>query len=591
MLYSIHPTITHTVRDRSRSRTPPIPTSDPIQTSSPKEESPVHSRRTCNTTSQEVSFVSTGLLGGPGITLNEEDSSDDDLPDFADLNEQDSEKKRKELALKELKNRVTRQPRQWTDEYDSGSDIEIVDDQKTVARDVAQTRRGMLARGEFPTKGAKRQLEAAGAGARRDSAIVAPIDVDNALKAAAAPSFLASSKSRTKTNLTTASLNRMLLDKSRLKGQEEVRRKEEEWQRRGGKLKEQPSEHAPGTVSLDLQQVLEKHRATLEKKQVDVEMVQDSDSDEDWEPEGEQRMDNIAEGSDREVQESSRQDADDQADDEGDGEDDDENPFIVKRPSAVRPPRVRPVAVVDSDDEVDTENQPPPTRSRMLVRDTSFARDTLGVEVEPTHLLSHRDSVSSLGDNTDGTRTEDGTDKENDVRLSFDRGEDKENTAVAAQSPMSAISMRLGRSFGSLFAAEIQASPSSSVGHRAPDDVRSPLKELPAEDDDPFAFTPGPPLQLGGPGGGHCSLEASPTLDLGASPALDLGAAPSLNLGGGSGLAPAFSLSLSANGKGKDRARSASPSPLGEPLELGGGLGGGGFSQFFTQEGVSGLKP
>ena len=52
-----------------------------------------------------------------------------------------------------------------------------------------------------------------------------------------------------------------------------------------------------------------------------------------------------------------------------------------------------------------------------------------------------------------------------------------------------------------------------------------------------------------------------------------------MNLGGGDGLQPGFSL------KGKERARAASP--LGEPLNLDGGLGGSGFSQFVTQAGVS----
>ena len=111
-------------------------------------------------------------------------------------------------------------------------------------------------------------------------------------------------------------------------------------------------------------------------------------------------------------------------------------------------------------------------------------------------------------------------------------------------------------------------------------------RELPPEDDDPFAFSPERPLRLGGPSGSG-SLEASPVLNLGASPRLDLGAAPSLNLGADNHLQPAFLLSV--KGKGKERARSASPCPLGAPLELGGEPGGGGFSQFFTQEGVSSL--
>ncbi|KAJ2965334.1 hypothetical protein NUW54_g14154 [Trametes sanguinea] len=73
-----------------------------------------------------------------------------------------------------------------------------------------------------------------------------------------------------------------------------------------------------------------------------------------------------------------------------------------------------------------------------------------------------------------GERTEDGTDKENDIRLSFDRGEDKENTAVALQTP--GLSLRLSRGLGSFFAPSLEGSP---AGRSAADGVRSPLRELP----------------------------------------------------------------------------------------------------------------
>ena len=496
------------------------------------------------------------------------------MPDFSTLNEQ--EKKRRDLQERKRKLAAQQNPAR----EDDGSDLEIADDPKATTRDVAQSRRGKAARGEFPTAGAMKQLAAAGASARRESAPIAALSDAEArreLKAAAAPGFLANSQRASKPRVTQTGLNQYLLDKVKKQDEIIIKQKEEEWQRRGGSILAQPGQ-APAQSLPNLDQILEQRKAALEKRSADVDMVHDDDgSDEEWKPDGEDAMavDEEAERTDEEERSPSRHDGDDQADDEGD----EENPFLLKRP-AVRPPRPRPVAV-ESDDEEDTENRPPPpqpTRGRMLVRDTSFARNT--PEMEADHpSLTHRASISSIGDNTDGTRTEDGTDKENDVRLSFDRGEDKENTAVAVQSPMSSSSLRFGRSFGSLFASEIQASPSGSTGRGAPDGVRSPLQELPAEDDDPFAFTPGPPLQLAGARRDDSSLEASPTLDLGGS---------TLNLGEGSGLQPAFSLSV--KGKGKERARSTSPSPLGEALDLGGGFGGGGgFSQFFTQEGVSAL--
>ncbi|KAI0750884.1 hypothetical protein C8Q80DRAFT_537525 [Daedaleopsis nitida] len=551
--------IPQVVGKRLRSLSPNM-LSDPIQTSSPRaEDHPVRRARTsASRASVGTSFVSNGLLAE--IALDSEDSSgSEDMPNFEDLHKADQKKR----SLQEFKQRLVQTAQPPVDGDDS--DLEIVDDQKSVVQDVAQSRRGMMARGELPTTGTKKQLAAAGPSARRK---IAPLlanntmDVQRTLRAAALPAFDAK-KGAAAPRLTTNDLNKMLWSKAEENSLQTIRQKEQEWQRQGGEIKQQPGQEAGATGLPSLSEIVHQRREALEKKHALLEVADDSGSDHEWKPGGNDEMeDGEASGSDEEEQRQSPAalDPDDQADDE---DEDDENVFLVKRP-LVRPPRARPIMAIESDDEDDAENRPPsqPNRSRTLVRDASWANTVVPAEVADNHALGHRGSISSLGDTTDSARTEDGTDKENDARLSYPRGEDKENTAVAIQTPVSSMSLHFNRSFGSLFAAENPASPSGSVGRGAgPSGVRSPLQELPADDDDPF----GPSLQLAGPRMGRLSPE------------------PSLNLGEGCDLQPAFSLSV--KGKGKERERSPSPSSFGDALHLGGGLGGGGFSQFVTQEG------
>lgn len=555
--------IPQVVGKRVRSTSPNL-LSDPIQTSSPRaEDHPLQRVRTsAPRASVGTSFVSNGLLAD--IALDSEDSSgSEDMPDFEDLNKAEQKKR----SLHELKQRLLQTAQPPVDGDDS--DLEIVDDQKSVFQDVAQSRRGMIARGELPTTGTKKQLAAAGRSVRRKSAPLLAnntTDVRRTLRAAALPAF-EKKKGAAGPHLTRSDLNKMLWSKAEEDSLQTIRQKEQEWQRQGGEIKQQPGQDDGATGLPSLSEIVNQRREALEKKYAVHEVADDSGSDHEWKPGGDDDMEG-GEGSGSDGEEQRRSpvvlDPEDQADDE---DEDEENVFLVKRPLA-RPSRARPVVTIESDDEDDAENQPPsqPKRGRILVRDASWANTVVPTEVVDDHALGHRDSISSLGDTTDSTRTEDGTDKENDAQLSYPRGEDKENTAVAVQTPVSSMSLRFNRSFGSLFAAEHPASPSGSIVRGAgPSGVRSPLQELPADDDDPF----GPSLQLAGPRMGRLSPE------------------PTLNLGEGCGLEPAFS--LSAKGKGKERERSSSPSSFGDALDLGGGLGGGGgFSQFVTQEGVSG---
>ena len=150
-------------------------------------------------------------------------------------------------------------------------------------------------------------------------------------------------------------------------------------------------------------------------------------------------------------------------------------------------------AIVDSDEEDDNENARPPMSSfgRVLVADTSAVmappsgladeteddedeNDVANTTILPRALVSHRPSISvSSFEETEGT------DKENNALLMFDRGEDKENTAVASQPLLPASP------FGSqLRSGSLLLSPSG--------EVRSPLRELTHEsatvDDDEDVF-------------------------------------------------------------------------------------------------------
>ena len=289
-----------------------------------------------------------------------------------------------------------------------------------------------------------------------------------------------------------------------------------------------------------LEEIVRQRQAVLNRR-AEPQEVHDSDSDHDWEPEQEE---NGGDDEDAQSQPGTASEADDE---------EEPNPFLAP-PKSRTAARTRPANRIESDDE-DEENRPSAVLGRNRLIDPSpSTQDTLSLDALMTDSQAqHRGSVSSTGEHT-----EDGTDKENDVRLSFDRGDDKENTRIAMQSPMSVVSARIGRG---LFAAEIEASPSSRTARGTPDGVRSPLKVISTEDDDVF----GPPLQLGR-ADRSVSLEASP-----------------MDLGGGLG----FDSPIQRSRKGKERAHSTSSSP-GGTLDLGGPIGGGGgFSQFFTQEGVS----
>ncbi|KAI0660906.1 MRC1-like domain-containing protein [Cubamyces menziesii] len=545
-------------QSNTRDETPPAQ-SDPIQTfSSPGARAEYDLKRASSSGSVNEEFQPNGLLGN-GLQLSVE--SDDEFPDVSAFKQAQKGQELRRAAL-ELKKRALEKAKPIAAD-DSDDDLIISNDPQTVVHEEERARRTMAMHGIHPSKARQRQL--AMAAPRRVHAALPVNDEEETcrlLATAATSTFVASSSKHQPPIVINdpVMLNRILLHRNANVTQKIVKEKEEDWKRRGGRIKQQPGEAAASVAPAEmLKAFVEKQKAQGGSAE-DAEMG-DDDSDEDYRPGDDEaeRRSQQSEGEDDEnkVPGPSRGDPGDQADDEGE----DENPFVAPRQRrSLASARHRPVAAVVSDDEEDVENGPPPL-SASLARDSSLPHPAQPRQAEDAmdedRSNLHRGSISSVGE-----RTEDGTDKENDVRLSFDRSENKENTAIAVQSP--SFSLRMSRGFGSLFVPSAQGSPAA---RSATDGVRSPLKELPADDedeDDPFVLGPTPgPLRLSSP------APAAPDPTLEASP---------MNLGGGVGLEPAFSLS----NKGKERARFSSPELLAEPLPIG---GGGGFSQFFTQEG------
>ena len=405
-------------------------------------------------------------------------------------------------------------------------DLEVVDDNiKVAAREEAADR---LKRAK-PSAGMRQQLELAMGHQKAYSALHAHSPEKKsakgrmslqALQAAAAPSFSFGNARDDKAmgkkalKVDKSDLVKKLLADAAAQSQEVIRKKEQEWVKKGGTLKE-------GTTSevRKLDEYVEKAVKAAQRREAmeeGREVDEDEDGDEDdgeWQPvergsaSPEPEDDDL---SSEELQGDTTGDADDPAD------------STPSRPRAARRPAARPRAILDSDADSDAENTAPARpRPGRLPSDGSSSLDTPGRTFSPFTSqvpvaldLKHRASLSSFDDHTDA-EDELGceTDKENVRGLMFDRGEDKENKAVVRLSPgeRAAIGAEPGmtsRQGSGLFGIaegmrnRLSMSP-SGVEHVEPQDEndadgrRAPLKELVSpragdddDDDNPFVDTP-----------------------------------------------------------------------------------------------------
>lgn len=437
-------------------------------------------------------FQSTGLLGEDEPPPADE-SSDEELPSMNEIFAEDKKKREKLEARKKLlvaKEQYLKNRAPLSEQEDGDSDLEVVqDDMHAVAREEQIERRTR----KVESLGKQKQLIHAGKakaihsptkatplrGGKRDFEILA---------AAAAPSFAADVRSRARkgkdredAKVNPRDLNKLLLQASEKQSRELTAQKEAEFYKKLGHRREQ----LPDVDKVDVLEALARKGLQNSTRDIgedgDDEAQEDDESDRDWTPSGNVEDDEGGEASEElPIATDDDQDPFNQEDDEKNVENVENISYKPRRPHPHRR------AVIDSDD--DAENQAPAT-GRVLVAESSLGAESLSNLGVPYPSLSHRGSVSSLEE-----RMEEGTDKENDSRLMFDRGEDKENTAVASQSLSVVVSplapLRGGSSFALMSQSLMRTSPSSPNREDTTllGDDRVPFKELPTGDDDEDMF-------------------------------------------------------------------------------------------------------
>ncbi|PCH41249.1 hypothetical protein WOLCODRAFT_143468 [Wolfiporia cocos MD-104 SS10] len=508
-----------------------------------------------------------------------EDSSDDEIPETGSVLQQDERSRledERRKRLEELKLRALEQQKHRAEAETASqdeSDLEIVSkNMQSVAKEEARARKAMEAQGLKRSVGRHRQLALAGA-ARRSDASFAPKGFDelppgrelHVLQAAAAVTFSRAStemKNHSAPHLSKDHLNQLLLRDAERQAEEVTRQKEEEWVRRGGKIKARVAHDAENVDARGALLAVVAKGLHDRQNEEDEGHEEGDDDDPDYEASQDESGQSSREGSSDE-QTSDQEHVvvfQDQAEPD-ENTDTDDNAAAPARRNVRRPIR-RPFTTIHSDEEIELGDGSPPMRGRMLAPDSSFTFSTLPV-------LNHRASVSSFENHT-----EDGTDKENDARLMYDRGEDKENTAIATQSlsargPLGQTSGVLGHDLGrSPFSDSDDLDFALAAESTPMEDRRAPLQDISKEHeedaDDPFAF--GSPQRAArqlifSRAGGHSTdlAESSPLLkEFGGA------AAPQ------SGFADLFEASAV-------RAQESPMVPKAKALA-------GGISQFFTQE-------
>lgn len=428
------------------------------------------------------------------------DSSDEDLPDVRQLLADDKKKREQADARRKLQaaklQYLSKQAETTADGDDS--DLEVVyDDMHAVAEEEDKERRARKAKHITESVGRQHQLTYAGkAKAIRSPTKATPLrgskkDFD-ILAAAAAPSFSVEARSKTRkgkeregAKIGPGDLNRMLLHASEKQSRELTAQKEAEFYKKAG----QRRDALPEVNKMDVLKTLAlkgMENAARDVSDDGDDEGQDDESDGDWTPDYAQQVPpDEEEGAGEASQELPVATDEDDQDYVKNHNENDENVPVKARRSTTRSR-----AVIESDDEGgDIENMAPPT-GRVLVAGSSLvlgASPGLGL---PLLGLHHRGSISSIEE-----RLEDGTDKENDCRLMFDRGEDKENTAIASQSSSVVVSplapLRGGGSFFTMSQSFTRtASSSSNTGGDTTlmSDERAPFKELSTGDDEEDMF-------------------------------------------------------------------------------------------------------
>lgn len=393
-------------------------------------------------------------------------------------------KERTRLLKLQILVHKSRTANKHSDENDDDDDLEIVEDtspkvERYLKRSTAMTR----------TK--KNMLSLAKVSVNRRHTIhavtVPSDDEDELMKAAARPLFGGKSRLSVASAMDHYELQKVLRHKTEKQNRELTKAKEDEWVRRGGKLKSAsntgPSQEAD--VSLNVAQLARNlFERRSEKCNTDAQDDDDMQADDEDGSDGDYRPEcrDLASPHDS-VDEVGGSDAVCDAETTReqvagtDGED--EHPLPERRGRRT----IR--AILDDSDD---ENMPP---NRVEVPETSmivFDEDQENVRLQA---LAHRGSRSSLEE-----ATPDEDDKENDTRFMFDRGEDKENVVVPRHVPLDQTTRpSLGHHRGSgIFdltegvRGRLSMSPSANIDEDSMP-IRKPLQEKSTDSsDDPFAW-------------------------------------------------------------------------------------------------------
>ncbi|KAI6122780.1 hypothetical protein EV401DRAFT_1949860 [Pisolithus croceorrhizus] len=417
-----------------------------------------------------------GQPGGQGLAKVVE-SSDDDMPAIGQIIRQEQEKPKAEELRQNLqaKKLALLKSRTGPSNITEDDDLEIVkDDMHSVAREAAAKRRADKSQ-RSPVKmkvlamamGCKRISKVHDSGSKSASL---PTFSEQQLKHFAKPVFARSNKAD-KEALRKQELDRMMMQQHEREKLRLIKQREEEWIQKGGRvLREGESKDAQASLSQAVETYAHRALKGVEGAEATDGGMGNSESDDDYTPStrsspGAEQV--VEEGTDTDDDRGEHSTTTDQS---TQLTDDEENVAPSRRKSGTR----KSMRMILASDDEDSER---PAQSSTFV---SVVGDQGGPQ--------HRAFASSIG-----SQTEDENEKENNTKLMFDRSEDKENKAVVRHSPALTRPAQ-GLRVGPLFSHEGGTQRDSSVTSPADCDrviasqeiVRTPLKELSQEDDDPF---------------------------------------------------------------------------------------------------------
>ncbi|EIW82499.1 hypothetical protein CONPUDRAFT_153372 [Coniophora puteana RWD-64-598 SS2] len=454
---------------------PTVPSSDPIQqfSSSPTEI------LSLDVESRSTSFgAASSLLGHPAHIISDgpasetanlsNQSDDEDMPDLATIMKREEQQRASTQSKQDLQRvKAALLRAQATNAFpqeDSDDDLEVVkEDVHVTAEEEASKRKIDKALGTY--KGGKNIIPLLrgaaiphSAGASKSSPLKGPRSFEATLRESSRPAFIAAAKHERdqKGVRSLKDLNLMLRQQTESENAKQIKDKEEEWVKRGGKIRRdeelgQSIQEKLAAARQKLQDVSEPGQDDDEMDDEDYADSQGSDEDdEDYSPAIRGSASPEPERSPSSIDASEQLLAMTETDDERDISDDEEN--------LPRKRQTRPTRILDSDD--DEENSRPSGS-------------------KPTSMVSHG---------------EDDNDKEND-NVAFEANDDKENQSALRHSPLSSRPV-LGSRPGSLFGLEDGMRGGlafSDIRNESskPEEVRTPLKELREDDDeaDPFSLS------------------------------------------------------------------------------------------------------